>query len=219
MGDPTALQRVSADTMRFLRGHYVLDEVGNGRDEVCFRADGEVLLTIVIHPDRYDFLLDGACIPVANLQALESVKQRLLRKKQPNRTPFPTAQAVRSDCGHRCDLCVHYTGGTIDEPLRAELKARLMRVYEPGAERSMYWGEDMALCPGCAQGGIGGAQEPCAQKLCAAEHGAATCTACAAYPCQNATVGYKGGIDASRSICAQDVTWAILPYVEGQYGN
>lgn len=44
------------------------------------------------------------------------------------------------------------------------------------------------------------------------------CMDCAEYDCGKASVGWKPAIEA-RSISAGDVTWAILPYVDGQYGN
>ena len=33
MSDKTELQKVSEETMRFIRGKYVLDEVGDGKDK------------------------------------------------------------------------------------------------------------------------------------------------------------------------------------------
>lgn len=38
------------------------------------------------------------------------------------------------------------------------------------------------------------------------------------YPCAKATAGWPPRIELKR-ILADDVTWAILPYVDGQYGN
>lgn len=37
MNERTMLQKVSEETMRFMRGKYVLDEVGDGKDELKFR--------------------------------------------------------------------------------------------------------------------------------------------------------------------------------------
>lgn len=62
--------------------------------------------------------------------------------------------------------------------------------------------------------------ESCWQLKCAAEKGLARCQDCAKYKNGECRpwVGYARGIEA-RSIAAQDVTWAILPYVRDQYGN
>ena len=38
------LQKVSGETMRFMRSKYALDEVGNGKDELKFRRSGRTIL-------------------------------------------------------------------------------------------------------------------------------------------------------------------------------
>lgn len=158
-------------------------------------------------------------IRVEDVAALEAVKRMILIKKNPNRKPFPKEQAVYADCGHRCDLCVHYTGGTISEEYRAELRERVTRVYCPPGTNidDGLWGKDMELCGGCGNGGISGKHD-CAQKQCADGKNAAKCADCGEYPCGNATVGYPPRIEA-KAVLAHDVTWAILPFVDGQYGN
>ena len=249
----TALERVSGETMRFMRGKYSLDEVSNGKDELKFRGGGKTVLTVYIREDRFDFLVifgkaerekfearrdefpieireiyDGSktyhdgkwmLFPVKDLDMLEAVKELVLIKKKPNRKPFPKNQAVYSDCGHRCDLCVHYMGGTVGEEFRVELRERLKRVYEPeNSGESAFWGDDMKLCDGCANGGIDGGFSLCEQKKCAADKFAGKCVCCGDYPCDKAPAGLRGKIEA-KNMLADDVTWAILPYVDGQYGN
>lgn len=49
-------------------------------------------------------------IPVSDLETLEAVKLLIIIKKNPNRKPFPKDRTIYSDCGMRCDLCVHYEG-------------------------------------------------------------------------------------------------------------
>lgn len=254
MSDKTELQKVSEETMRFMRGKYVLDEVGNGKDELKFRRGGKTVLTIYIRDDHYDFLVifgkaerelfearrnelpqkiqeiydnsktyhDGKWvhIPVTDLQTLEAVKQLVLIKKNPNRKPFPKEQAVYSSCGHRCDLCVHYTGGTISEEFRSELKERLIRVYAGGVGDGGYWGDDMMFCDGCHTGGLGKAFS-CDSLKCAAENGVDKCQNCHKNPCDKAHHLYQGMKPKihTDTIAADDVTWVILPYVHGQYGN
>jgi len=248
MHDKAMMQKISAETMRFMRGKYALDEVaGKYYDIDCvkFRQGKRTILSINIHEDHYDFqiifgkverekfearlgefpqtiqelynnsdaLHDGLwmLIRVDDLETLEAVKQMIMIKKKPNRKPFPKEQAVYADCGHRCDLCVHYTGETVSEELRTELKERISRVYGWSA------GEEVPPCNGCASGGIGGKFD-CDQMKCAKDKGVGRCLDCPEYNCGKATVGYQQGIEA-RGILAGDVTWAILPYVDGQYGN
>ena len=165
--------------------------------------------------DLYDnerTLHDGKwlLIRVEDMETLEVVKKLILIKKKPNRKPFPKEDAVYSDCGHRCDLCIHYDGGTISEEFRIELKECLMRVYGGN------W-EDIKLCSGCSNGGFSGNFD-CDQRKCAAAKEIDKCINCGEYPCEKSTVGWPPKIEL-KSVLAEDVTWAILPYVEGQYGN
>lgn len=45
MNERTMLQKVSEETMRFMRGKYVLDEVGNGKDEWKLRRENDLFHT------------------------------------------------------------------------------------------------------------------------------------------------------------------------------
>ena len=241
------LEKVSEETIRFMRGKYVADEVGNGKDELKFRRGGKTILSVYIRDDRYDFLVifgkaerekfdaqrdefpqiirdiydnsktyhDGKwmLIPVADLTTLEAVLRLVVIKKKPNRKPFPTEQAIYGNCGHRCDLCLYYAGGIISEEFRMELLERINRVYE--VEKTLEEARAaLVLCNGCSKY----TDEPCSQKKCAAKKGVKRCTDCPDYDCGKATAGIRGKIEP-KSLSAEDITWAILPYVPRQYGN
>lgn len=240
----TEFQKVHQETISFMRGKYKLDEVVGkhyGTDCVRFRQGKRTIVTIILHKDHYDFQIvfgkaerekfeaikhefppsivdlynkahtyhDGKwlLIRIDTLERLETVKKMILLKKKPNRKPFPKENAVYGKCGHRCDLCIHYSGGTISDELRKELEERLARVYN-GTDWSM-------RCSGCGTSGCH--TQLCDQLKCAKEEGCDTCVSCKQYPCSNATVGYAQL--GAKSILADDVTWAILPYVPFQYGN
>jgi len=162
--------------------------------------------------DIYDKALtypDGKwmLIRVDTMEAFEAVKKMILIKKRPNRKPFPKENALYGKCGHRCDLCIHFTGGTISEEFRKELEERLTRVYD-NSDWSM-------RCSGCSTPGC--YTNLCHQLKCAEEKGYADCVSCREYPCSRATVGYAEF--GKKSILADDVKWGILPYVANQYGN
>lgn len=240
----TMLQKISDETMHFMRGMYVLDEVPGKYYEIdClkFRQGKKTILSINLYDDYYDFQIifgkaerekfearrdefpqsiidiydkahtyhDGKwmLIRVDNIETLESVKKMILIKKKPNRKPFPKENAAYGKCGHRCDLCIHFSGGTISDELRKELEERLTRVYD-NADWSM-------RCSGC--GTTGCHTKLCDQLKCANDKGYDACVSCKQYPCSSATVGYSK-LEA-KSILAGDVTWAILPFVPYQYGN
>ena len=237
----TELEMVSHETMAFMRGRYRLDELGNGRDELKFRQGRRTILTVYIHPDRYAFMLifgrrerelfeaqraefpqyildcyDGArtypdgkwmLIDVTTLAQLEQVKRLILIKKRPNRKPFAREGALYSLCGQRCDLCVHYSGQ--DPARRAQIEPLLSRM----------WGTDdwSMRCDGCLSDGCYCADEPCHAKRCAAQRGLTACRDCPDHPCIDATAADRRSMIASESHSADEITWAILPYVPRQY--
>ena len=148
-------------------------------------------------------------IRVDNLETLEVVKKLILLKKKPNRKPLPKETAIWGKCGHRCDLCVHYTG--ITEELRTQLIPHLNAVYGDGSDWSM-------RCTGCDTSGCqcyGEENEVCEPLKCLPQKQIHHCFECNEYPCEHATVGYRQL--EHRNISADDVTWAILPYVPKQY--
>ena len=107
-------------------------------------------------------------------------------------------------CGHRCDLCVHFTG--ITEEFRQMLLPHLNAVYGEA---------DWAMrCSGCATPGCqcyAEGEQICEPLNCLAEKKLESCLDCSAYPCPQATVGYRGL--EHRSLSADDITWGVLPYV------
>jgi len=248
------MQRVSEETIRFMRGKYKLDEVAGSyknADWLKFCQGKKTILCIYLYEERYDFQIifgkverekfedvrnefpkfiqdlydeaqtyhDGKwmMITVKDIETLEAVKKMIIIKKKPNRKPFPKDNAIYADCGHRCDLCVHYKNNSFSDEFREDVKARLRRVYENDSEESYYWGNDMEFCNGCSAGGLDGKFD-CEQRKCAAVKGISKCTGCKDYPCDKATAGWPAKIEL-KSIQADDVTWAILPYVDNQYGN
>ncbi len=53
----TTLEKISHDTMVFMRGNYCLDEIGDGKDELKFKQGKKTILTIYIKEDKYVFLI------------------------------------------------------------------------------------------------------------------------------------------------------------------
>jgi len=224
------------------------DRKGTHLGGVKFRRGGKTVVAIYIYENRFDFLVifgkaerekfemqrgafpqviqeiydnsktyhDGKwmMIPISDLDTLEAVKKLILIKKKPNRKSFPKDQAIYGHCGHRCDLCVYYDGDTISETFRMELIERMKRVY---SHEISFEGENKNafLCSGCTDLPP---NDSCHQKKCAENKGNEKCVNCTNYPCTKATAGLPPKIEP-KSILAEDVTWAILPYVEGQYGN
>mgnify|MGYP000267997963 FL=1 len=237
--------KVRLETVKFMRGKYRLDEVaGMNYDIPCirFRQGKKTIVAINLHDDHYDFqivfgkterekfeairyefpleiqelydrertLHDGKwlLISVYDLKTLEAVKKLILIKKKPNRKPFSKENAVYGKCGHRCDLCVHYTG--ITKEFREMLIPHLNAVYGESVWDMRCTGCDTPNCY-CYQDGYG----LCEPLKCLHTKQLNSCFDCVNYPCAQATVGYRQL--EHKNISADDVTWAILPYVPYQY--
>lgn len=239
--------KIVLETVKFMRGKYKLDEVaGTYYSNQCikFRQSGKTILTIVLHEDYLDFLIiygkverekfeqqrsefskeilelydsertlhDGKWITIRVdcLETLIMVEKMILIKKKPNRKPFPKDNLFIAKCGHRCDLCVHFTG--ITEEFRKILIPHLVSVYDIPNWDMRCTGCDTPGCqcygPGCTT---------CPPLDCVHNKELNTCMECSEYPCKETTVGYKEL--KPKNISADDVTWAILPYVPNQYGN
>ena len=175
----TVRKVIGGETMRFMRGKYALDEIGNGKDELAFRDGDETVLTIHIRKGHYDFQVGQNSVRVTDLESLEEAKKLILAQKEPNRKPLPKENAVYAKCGHRCDLCVHYTG--IDDALREKLLRHCNNVYCGGKA-----GEWPNICPGCGEQSPGKPHpcmggDSCWQLKCAAKKGVARCQDCHKY--------------------------------------
>jgi hypothetical protein len=57
MSIQTELQEIREETMRFMRDHYDLDEVSDGKGTVRFRRGGKTVLTLTEQEERIDFLI------------------------------------------------------------------------------------------------------------------------------------------------------------------
>ena len=236
------LKKISVETMRFLRGKYALDEVGNGKDELKLQCGRKTILTIYIRDDRYDFLIifgKAECsvfeaqreefpqkflsiyddsktyragkrlmIPVADLETLDAVKKMILIKKKPNRKPFSKTHIHISNCGHRCDLCIHNKGKTSFSSEEMEYaRACISSVYTVSIS-------DLPInCNGCHFPDCTAESANCRKGK-----GLDKCWACENYSSCLKTAGWPPEIH-TRTITADQVTFAILPYVKGQYGN
>ena len=217
------MRKISQETMIFMRGKYLFDEIRNGINELAFYNKNDLILKIGINYDNFKFYINDQCIHVNDIETLNTVKGIIHSKVEFNRKPFSKENAIYADCGHRCDLCVHYKGAVFTDEFRIEIGNRIERAYD-------LKGKDCKLidsihelykrrtpCDGCHKGGIDG-KFNCYQRNCAKENETEKCINCKKYPCDKACVGLPPEIH-TRTIYAEDVTWGILPFVYKQYGN
>lgn len=148
-------------------------------------------------------------IDVSTLEQLEEVKKLIVIKKKPNRKHFAKDNAIYSQCGQRCDLCVHYIN--MDESLRTIMEPHLIRM----------WGiTDWSMrCEGCYSDNCYCKDEPCNAKDCASQKGLLECRECKEFPCVKATSADYRSMIHTEVHYADEITWGILPYVSMQYEN
>lgn len=233
------LEKISHETMVFMRGKYRLDEIGDGKDELKFKQGQKTIFTIYLHEDRFTFLIifgrkereifeeqaesfsDYICnyynnaktyhdgkwmfIDVTTTEQLEEVKKLILIKKKPNRKPFPKENAIYSQCGQRCDLCVHYVGTTDEQ--RAVMISNLNKMWD-NTDWSM-------RCAGCYSKDC--SCTDCNAKECYPQKGISECKECSEFPCIKATSADYRSMIHTEVHYADEITWGILPYVPWQY--
>ena len=146
-------------------------------------------------------------IDVRNTEQLEEVKRLVLIKKKPNRKPFSKEGAVYSQCGQRCDLCIHYTDVT--EELRAVMEPQLIKMWDI-TDWSM-------RCEGCYSKECYTKDGSCKAKNCAPQRGLAECKECSEFPCIKATSADYRSMIHTEVHYADEIAWGILPYVPWQY--
>ena len=206
MSEKTELQKVSEETMRFMRGKYALDEVGNGKDELAFIDEDKTVLTIYIRNSYYDFAVGKERIRIVDTDDLEKAKEIIIVAKEPNRKPFPKTNIHMSNCGHRCDLCIHYKG-------KSSIGTK-ERVFILACHKAVYGDYTWELnCNGCHFPDCTAESAECRKGK-----NIEKCWACENFSTCLKTAGWPPEIH-TRTITADQVTWAILPYVKGQYGN
>ena len=238
-------KEIGSEIAKFMRGEYRLDEsTGMFYDVPClkFRQGKKTIVSINFRPDSYEFqiifgkaerekfeaikhefpaavrelyeqartLHDGKWlfVDVRSFSDWETVRKLILIKKKPNRKALSKENALYGKCGHRCDLCVHYAD--MDEDFRNSLIPHLNAVYGEADWAMRCTGCDTPGCQCKAEG-----TELCDPLKCLNQNGLSSCFDCSRYPCEQATVGYREL--EPKSISADDVTWAILPYVPHQY--
>lgn len=235
------LEKVSHETMVFMRGHYRLDEIGDGKDELKFKQGQKTILTVYIHEDRFTFLVifgrkececfqqhrqefsSYICDYYDGAKAyhdgkwmfidVENLEQLSEVKKliQIKKKPNRKAFPREGAVYARC-------GQRCDLCVHYTGTTEEQRaVMIPGLEKM--WGiTDWSMrCGGCYSEACYCSEEPCPAKTCAAQKDIALCRACGEFPCINATAADYRSMIHTEVHYADEITWGILPYVPFQY--
>jgi len=244
MKEYSTMEIISMEAMLFIRGRYELDEAGNDKDEVSYKHGNETVLTIKGYDNRSDFIIDygkNECskfqaqrgelpqkcieyfengeatsdgkriiISVTDLETLEAAKKLVMIKKEPNRRPLPLplGAAVYARCGMRCDMCVYYLHGKINEEEHDKICRHLESHFGEDNYKSSCAGCDKEKAEDCGWGKL----------TCQTSKGLGSCLECPDFPCYDCGLLGTWGIGFGNC-SADDITWGILPYIGGQYGN
>lgn len=233
------LEKISHETMVFMRGKYRLDEIGDGKDELKFKRGQKTILTIYSHEDRFTFLI-------------------ILGKKE--REIFEERAESFSDyiCDYYNNAKTYHDGKwmfidvTTTEQLEEikkliQIKKKPNRkpfpkenaIYSKCGQRcdlcvhyvgttdeqravmipnlnKMWDNTDWSmLCTGCNSEDC--SCTDCHAKGCYPQKGILECEDCSEFPCIKATSADYRSMIHNEVHYADEITWGILPYVPWQY--
>lgn len=236
-----ALEKVSHETMVFMRGKYRLDEIGDGKDELKFKQGQKTILTIYIHDEKYTFLI------------IFGRKERdIFDERKGEFSQFILDYYNNSKTYH--DGKWMFIDVTTLEQLEEVKKLILIKKkpnrktfskdnakyskcgqrcdlcvhyvntdYELRAIMEPYlikmWGiTDWSMrCEGCYSDNCYCKDRPCNAKVCASDKGISECRQCEEFPCIKATSADYRSMIHTEVHYADEITWGILPYVPMQY--
>lgn len=235
------LEKISHETMVFMRGNYRLDEIGDGKDELKFKQGAKTILTIYLHEDKYTFLV------------IFGKKEREVFETRRNEfSKYILDYYDGSKTYH--DGKWMFIDVTTPEQLREVKKLILIKkkpnrkpfskenaVYSMCGQRcdlcvhyvgtteeqraimephlQKMWGiMDWSMrCNGCYSPECYCKSDPCNAKECAPKKGLAECRECRDFPCIKATSADYRSVIHTEVHYADEITWGILPYVPYQY--
>lgn len=235
------LEKVSHETMKFMRGRYRLDEIGDGKDELKFRQGQKTILTIYTHEDKFTFLLIFGKKERDAFEKVQNDYSQWIREYYDNAQTYHDGKWMYIDVTNLEQLeelkkliqikkrpnrkpfpkegaVYSKCGQRCDLCIHYEgMSEELRSEIEPRLTRVWDTTDWSMRCGGCYSDHCYCKDEACDQINCAAEKGIGVCRDCKEYPCINAAVANGTSMIHTNKILADDVTWAILPYTPMQY--
>lgn len=235
------LEKISHETMVFMRGKYRLDEIGDGKNELKFKQGKRTVLTVYTHPDRYAFLI-----------IFGRKEREIFEMQQEGFSDYIRAHYNNSKTYHdgKWMLIDVVTPEQLEEVKRLILIKKKPNRKPFPKENALYakcgqrcdlcvhyvgtrdeeravmipnlikmWGNtDWSMrCEGCCSENCYCKDDPCSAKACHIEKGISDCMACGDFPCIKATTADSRSMIHNEVHYADEITWGILPYVPWQY--
>ena len=233
------LERISHETMVFMRGKYRLDEIGDGKDELKFRQGQKTILTVYTHEHCFTFLI-----------ILGKKERELFEAQADSFSAFILDHYNSAKTYH--DGKWMFMDVTSMEQLEEVKRLILIKkkpnrkpfpkegaIYAQCGQRcdlcvhyvgttdeqrnmmipyldKMWDNNDWNMrCEGCYSERC--SCPDCNAKTCYPDRGLAECKACGEFPCIKATAADYRSMIHTEVHLADEITWGILPYVPFQY--
>ena len=233
------LEKISHETMVFMRGKYRLDEIGDGKDELKFKQGQKTILTIYTHENCFTFLI------IFGRKEREVFETQIDSFSDYIRDYYNNAKTYHDGKWMFIDVS---TIEQLEEVKRLVLiKKKPNRkpfpkenaIYSKCGQRcdlcvhyvgttdeqraimipnlnKMWDNTDWSMrCEGCYSKDC--SCTDCNAKECYPQKGIPECKECSEFPCIKATSADYRSMIHTEIHYADEITWGILPYVPMQY--
>ncbi len=233
------LEKISHETMVFMRGKYRLDEIGDGKDELKFKQGKKTILTVYARNDRFTFLI------IFGQKERQIFEEHIGSFSNYIRDYYNNSKTYHDGKWMFIDVT---TTEQLEEVKRLILiKKKPNRkpfpkenaVYSKCGQRcdlcvhyvgttdeqravmipnlnKMWDDSDWSMrCTGCYSEDC--SCTDCSAKICYPQKGILECKECSEFPCIKATAADYRSMIHTEVHYADEITWGILPYVPWQY--
>lgn len=235
------LEKISHETMVFMRGKYRLDEIGDGKDELKFKQGAKTILTIYLHEDKYTFLV------IFGKKEREVFETRRNRFSKYILDYYEGSKTYHGGKWMFIDVTMPEQLEEVKELILIKKKPNRKPFSKENAVYSMcgqrcdlcvhyvgtteeqraimephlqkMWGiTDWSMrCAGCYSPECYCKTDPCNAKECVPKRGLVECKECKEFPCIKATSADYRSVIHTEVHYADEITRGILPYVPYQY--
>ncbi|MBD5526290.1 MAG: DUF3788 family protein [Lachnospiraceae bacterium] len=233
------LEKISHETMVFMRGKYRLDEIGDGKDELKFKQGQKTILTIYSHEDKFTFLIifgrkereifeeqaesfsDYICDYYNNAKTYHDGKwmfidvttteqlEEVKKLIQIKKKPNRKPFPKENAIYSKC-------GQRCDLCVHYVGTTDEQRSVMIPNLNKMWDNTDWSMrCTGCYSKDC--SCMDCNAKECYPQKGISECKECNEFPCIKATSADYRSMIHTEVHYADEITWGILPYVPWQY--
>ena len=233
------LEKISHETMVFMRGKYCLDEIGDGKNELKFKQGQKTILTVYIHDDKFTFLVIFGKKERELFDATRHNLSPFILNYYDNSKKFHDGKWMFIDVSTLEQLeeikkLIQIKKKPNRKPFSKEnalyskcgQRCDLCIHYEGTSQEQkqlmisnlnkMWENTDWSMsCQGCHSENCG--CKDCNTKQCLSKKNLSNCKDCPEYPCIKATSADYRSMIHTEVHYKDEITWSILPYVPLQY--